>query len=83
MSFQFTEKQSKTLALICETINPVLPPTLPDDHPAVFENHAGDYPIVEEFRKRLAKNPAKSKKRSLATYGSLICQSSAGWRLSG
>ena len=62
MSFQFTEKQSKTLALICETINPVLPPTLPDDHPAVFENHAGDYPIVEEFRKRLAKKSSQEQK---------------------
>ena len=63
MSFQFTERQSATLALICETINPEMVPSQPDDQLAVFENHAGKYPIVEEFRKRLAK---KSTEEQLA-----------------
>ena len=57
MSFQFTKQQRKTLALICETINPSLQPELPDDAKAIFENHAGNYPVVDELEKRLAKKP--------------------------
>jgi len=57
MSFKFTDRQRKTLALICETINPSLVPELPSDKKAIFENHAGKYPVVDEIQKRLAKKP--------------------------
>ena len=57
MSFQFTSQQRTTLALICETINPSLPPELPSDEKAIFENHAGKYPVVDEIEKKLSKKP--------------------------
>ena len=63
MSFLFTAQQRKTLALICETINPSLQPELPSDENAIFRNHAGKYPVVNELEKRLAQ---KSESQRLA-----------------
>ena len=57
MSFQFSDQQRNTLDLICETINPSLQPELPSDEQAIFENHAGKYPVVDELEKRVAKKP--------------------------
>ena len=55
MSFRFSKEQRKTLALICETINPSLQSELPSDNKAIFENHAGNYPVVDEIEKKLSK----------------------------
>ena len=62
MSFLFTQRQRKTLALICETLNPALTPSMPEDQPAVFQNHADEYPIVDELEMRIARKSEKEQK---------------------
>lgn len=71
MSFTFSDQQRKTLELICETINPDLQPVHESDQEAVFHNHAGLYPIVEQLESKLA-STTEAKQKSIVALLRLI-----------